>query len=497
MNLDELHKVMKGDMTVDQACEGMTDDFEIGHVSHRADGDYRKVAQGQWKKVTAKEFMDKARADSAAGWKDDIEKKKEQIKSMEKRRDEHPENAKGWQEEIDRTNKEIGDIEKRIANAEGAKPAEQKGAEGWKEHSPDPFTKFWEKGSMRIEQKRGKDGAPEYKAWNTSTGEIGSERFKTLEEAVKHAEQKGEPKESGPEKIDGMSDRWTIKSGIDSAGNMRYTLYDNGQERSSSLNKDDVVQMAKWQEEIEEKYSKKKEPKAEGGKRQLKRRADGTIIYETPDDVIYDMVENYNELDRGDLQGVIEAAAMSHGWDENEILEEVDRQATEKYNLGVDSAPPRLTRDTKIRLSRIKREQTQDRRYRIGEISEKTGLQKTANGWREVKKGGAPKGGKAEVNPVTGKPLRPETVAYAKQKKAEAEQKRNTEKTAGGFTLAQNDKIKNAALDVITKRRGEQLTAKNLKRDYKMSDEEANETVRRVNEYFENLQKDRKELSKK
>lgn len=53
MNLDELHKVMKGDMTIDQACEGMTDDFEIGHVSHRADGDWRKVAQGKWVPVKA------------------------------------------------------------------------------------------------------------------------------------------------------------------------------------------------------------------------------------------------------------------------------------------------------------------------------------------------------------------------------------------------------------------------------------------------------------
>lgn len=53
MNLDELHKVMKGDMTIDRACEGMTDDFEIGHVSHRKDGDYKKVAQGKWVPVKA------------------------------------------------------------------------------------------------------------------------------------------------------------------------------------------------------------------------------------------------------------------------------------------------------------------------------------------------------------------------------------------------------------------------------------------------------------
>ena len=55
MNLDELHQVMKGDMTIDRLFDGrdLTDDFEIGHVSHRADGDYRKVAQGKWVPVKA------------------------------------------------------------------------------------------------------------------------------------------------------------------------------------------------------------------------------------------------------------------------------------------------------------------------------------------------------------------------------------------------------------------------------------------------------------
>ena len=319
MNLDELHQVMKGDMTIDRLFDGrdLTDDFEIGHVSHRADGDYRKVAQGKWVPVSVKQQMANAREDYKNEQAQKIAQKKEQIAAMEKHRDEHPENAKGWQEEIDKVKAEIGE-----------KPAEQKG---------------------------------------------------------------GGTESDGPEKIEGLSDRWTIKSGIDSAGNMRYTLYDNGQERSSSLNKDDVVQMAKWQEEIEEKYSKKKEPKAEGGKRQLKRNANGTPIYETPEDVIYDMVENYNELDRGDLQGVIEAAAMSHGWDENEILEEVDRQAAEKYNLGVDSAAPRLTRDTKIRLSKIKKKITQDKAYNVGEISHRKDgdWKKVAPGkWAPVKAGG-------------------------------------------------------------------------------------------------------------
>lgn len=45
---------------------------------------------------------------------------------------------------------------------------------------------------------------------------------------------------------------------------------------------------------------------------------------------------------------------------------------------GRDSAPRELTGDCKIKI----RPETQDKVYQIGEISQKTGLQKTANGWR-------------------------------------------------------------------------------------------------------------------
>ena len=40
-DLNALHQVMKGDITLDKA-------MAIGEVSHRKDGDYRKVAQGKW-----------------------------------------------------------------------------------------------------------------------------------------------------------------------------------------------------------------------------------------------------------------------------------------------------------------------------------------------------------------------------------------------------------------------------------------------------------------
>lgn len=53
------------------------------------------------------------------------------------------------------------------------------------------------------------------------------------------------------------------------------------------------------------------------------------------------------------------------------------------YDFGYsEDAAPRLTGDTRLRLSQVT-----DKVYQIGEISQKTGLQKTANGWRPVKKG--------------------------------------------------------------------------------------------------------------
>ena len=537
-NLDNLFDVIKG---------GVTKDFDIGHVSHRKDGDWKKVAQGKWVPVSLKGQMANAREEYKNEQARQMEQKKAQIAAMEKHRDEHPENAKGWQEEIDKVKAEIGE-----------KPAENKS--GWEAHNPEHGAEpsYWEKGSMRIDRKRGKDGSAEYKVWNKETGEMeqtfktfeeatsaaenkpeaanfklgqwvrikkeflnpgekqtpytianinegtgrayiqeheskylpsqelvglnmlepvpenegaetkperpgwtknkdmfGQDRltmktryggrvhvgkngsmdrpyrvdtgthyndFKTLEEAQKFAEEnwgetKPEPKGGGEKANPYKEEQDHFMDLLGKASGNRYddpslvtverdergrwkTYYDGdyvGTFSSKDLDTESAEELG-WferprpmfyegQDDFEE---PKAEPKAEGGKRELKHNADGTPIYETPDDVIYDMVENYNELDRGDLQGVIEAAAMSHGWDENEILEEVDRQAAEKYDLNVDAAPRQLTADTKIRLSKIKRETCDARRtYRIGEISETTGLQKTANGWREVKKGGA------------------------------------------------------------------------------------------------------------
>ncbi len=60
----------------------------------------------------------------------------------------------------------------------------------------------------------------------------------------------------------------------------------------------------------------------------------------------------------------------------------------------------RYTADGREEIKKALAEETEDRTYNIGEISEKTGLQKTANGWVKPKKGGAGSAKRSESNPV-------------------------------------------------------------------------------------------------
>lgn len=74
----------------------------------------------------------------------------------------------------------------------------------------------------------------------------------------------------------------------------------------------------------------------------------------------------------------------------------------------------RYTADGREELIKAQEAETEDRRYNIGEISEKTGLQKTANGWVKPKNGKAPgaktgpgkspDGMKSESKPAAEKP---------------------------------------------------------------------------------------------
>ena len=66
----------------------------------------------------------------------------------------------------------------------------------------------------------------------------------------------------------------------------------------------------------------------------------------------------------------------------------------------------RYTADGREELIKAQEAETEDRRYNIGEISEKTGLQKTANGWVKPNKGGA---GKTESKPAESTSSAPKT----------------------------------------------------------------------------------------
>ena len=141
MNLDELHKVMKGDMTVDQACDGMTDDFEIGHVSHRADGDYRKVAQGKWVPVKAagqaREFSETENHGAQLEWQKKADAQTKKDEAVREQRAQGEAVGKSWKtaaEEWIKKNpnyKEMSadEIIKGISEhmAASEKPAEQQG----------------------------------------------------------------------------------------------------------------------------------------------------------------------------------------------------------------------------------------------------------------------------------------------------------------------------------------------------------------------------------
>ena len=73
---------------------------------------------------------------------------------------------------------------------------------------------------------------------------------------------------------------------------------------------------------------------------------------------------------------------------ENVIKAKSEAEAREIFKRYTkDTVPRELTGDCKIKI----RPETQDVKYKIGDISQKTGLQKTANGWRPVKKNGAGK----------------------------------------------------------------------------------------------------------
>ena len=94
----------------------------------------------------------------------------------------------------------------------------------------------------------------------------------------------------------------------------------------------------------------------------------------------------------------------------------------------------RYTQDGREAIIKAQEEETEDKVYQIGEISQKTGLQKTANGWVKPKSGKQPGAKKEEPKNVHGAEV---------DKIYERQLKRIKELKAKGFTDEQidNDKI--------------------------------------------------------
>lgn len=111
----------------------------------------------------------------------------------------------------------------------------------------------------------------------------------------------------------------------------------------------------------------------------------------------------------------------------------------------------RYTADGREAIIKAQEEETEDKVYQIGEISQKTGLQKTANGWVKPKKGAAPakkenptrtfefKAG-PDGNPVAGSGK--EVKTYKTKKEAQEALKKQNAAPANKTTIRQGPKTK-------------------------------------------------------
>lgn len=509
MNLDELHKVMKGDMTVDQACEGMTDDFEIGHVSHRADGDYRKVAQGKWVPVKAggqgqmKQGGGDTSAKPASGieaWKKDEgvagrdlytspdgqhkirvnrnylagrrtfslgtkengkwERKGEfdtieeavaaakpqggntekpdvsKLNSLRNQLNSYAMNGRDRGPKYQELNKQYKDMLKQYKGsvewdeeagswaetkaAEGAKPAEQQGG-GTESDGPNT--------AMQDERSQFK-----FRKHITHAIPMGKQEEIALNRISSYFES---GKRNASDAIDNYADH-LIKENMEKGNNneaqeravMRiahaigygHELHDKIKRGRNGYDFGYADEQGSFYEGDDDGFLEPNitEPEPDDEPpyeydNPAPRMSELSISEETGRDKFMDKLTTFSEK-YNDPSKVTVWKTEKGNWDTyydghrlgiiggDQINDDLAKKlGWYQGNYANDAAAPRLTRDTKIRLSRIKREQTQDERrtYKIGEISEKTGLQKTANGWREVKKGASPAGGKMSKEDLT------------------------------------------------------------------------------------------------
>lgn len=79
---------------------------------------------------------------------------------------------------------------------------------------------------------------------------------------------------------------------------------------------------------------------------------------------IKDMVDNYNEFTRGDLQGAVEAYAEQNNLDSNKLLEKIDKEAQEDIRLNNQTRMNSI-KQTKELLTRAKAQETKaEKEYR-------------------------------------------------------------------------------------------------------------------------------------
>ena len=110
-----------------------------------------------------------------------------------------------------------------------------------------------------------------------------------------------------------------------------------------------------------------------------------------------DFEDDIKRYDKQDMANAVYAKRIDAKNFQIGALKAIDE---EMESRGMDPAPRTSVPDAAPSLSEIV-----DRVYNIGEISEKTGLQKTANGWRPVKKGAAGKTSRASKEEAIRKDL--------------------------------------------------------------------------------------------
>lgn len=130
----------------------------------------------------------------------------------------------------------------------------------------------------------------------------------------------------------------------------------------------------------------------------------------------------------------------------------------------------RYTADGREEIKKALAEETEDRTYNIGEISEKTGLQKTANGWVKPKKGN---GGNAKKDVIGTNTSVAKFDEYGLPSNETIELKNNFLRKEG---VSDPNKLTNKEFNELAKKIDEQFGINNLERSQELLVAEAEES---------------------